>query len=397
MVLKRRHVVHGISRAALWVYGFSLKMALKVFVIPTRYNCVYSRKDVLRSLTYLSLESEYAEGGLEILERRLCRYYKLGTVPDGDTFLYRLKKLSRRDALSMLQELNENVLSLARRKGAFRRKAVVAIDLTYIPYYGKPTPYVVQGQYKLGTTWFHCYAAIRVVERGRRYVIRSRLVKPLELCEKDKIVEELVTEARRRGVHIHLLLLDKGFYSHEVITMLKVLGVKFLIAAPKNSRVKAAILDYFRTGKRQVQRFNLKKDGNVVNFNLTIHRLRKTKKGLRNILELFGAFATNLGFKKAVKAWQTLPQDYRRRWGIETGFRVGKGFRAKTTSKNETVREIYHQYAIVLENLWTLHNMREAKRRNLPLDQMTRPLVKVKEFSVDFIFCTLTGYDFKPV
>jgi len=42
-------------------------MALKVFVIPARYNCVYSRRDVLRSLTYLSLEAEYAEGGLEIL------------------------------------------------------------------------------------------------------------------------------------------------------------------------------------------------------------------------------------------------------------------------------------------------------------------------------------------
>jgi len=45
------------------------------------------------------------------------------------------------------------------------------------------------------------------------------LVKRLELCEKAKIVEELVTEARRRGAHIRLLLLDKGFYSHEVIAI----------------------------------------------------------------------------------------------------------------------------------------------------------------------------------
>ena len=389
-------MVHGINRASSWVFTFSLKLALKVFVVPTRYNCVYSRRDVLRSLTYLSLECEYAEGGLEILERCLRRQRILGKVPDADTFLYRLKKMSRGDALFMLQKLNENVLCMARRKGAFLRKAVTAIDLTYIPYYGKPTPYVVQGQYKLGTTWFHCYAAIRIVENGRRYVIKSRLVKPLELCEKTKIVEELVTEARRQGVHIRLLLLDKGFYSGEVIETLKALGVKFLIAAPKNSRVKEAILDYYRTDTGQVRRFNLKKGGETVNFNLTVHRLRKNKKGLRNILELYGAFATNLGFKNAVRAWQTLPRDYRKRWGIETGFRVEKDFRAKTTSRNEIVREIYHQYAIVLENLWTLHNMKEAKRRNLPLDQMKRPLVKVKEFTVDFIFCTLTRYDLKP-
>ena len=394
--MKKKYMVHGISRAASWVFTFSLKMALKVFVIPSKYNCVYSRKDVLRSLMYLSLKSEYAEGGLEILERRLRCHYRYGKVPDADTFLYRLKKMRRSEALAMLHQLNGEVVSMAKRKGAFRRKAVTAIDLTFIPYYGKPTPYVVQGQYKLGTTWFHCYAAIRIVERGRRYVIKSRLVKLLELSEKDKIVEELVTEARRQGVHIRLLLLDKGFYSHEVIETLKALRVKFLIAAPKNSRVKAAILDYFRTGKRRVRKFHLKKGGETVNFNLTIHRLRRTKKGLRNILELYGAFATNLGFKNAVRAWQTLPRDYRRRWGIETGFRVEKGFRAKTTSKNETVREIYHQYAIALENLWTLHNMKEAKRRNLPLDQMKRPLVKVKEFTLDFIFCTLTSYNLKP-
>jgi len=80
--------------------------------------------------------------------------------------------------------------------------------------------------------------------------------------------------------------------------------------------VKEAILDYYRTGTGQVRRFNLKKGGETVNFNLTVHRLRKNKKGLSNILELYCAFATNLGFKNAVRAWQTLPRDYRRRWGI---------------------------------------------------------------------------------
>jgi len=173
----------------------------------------------------------------------------------------------------MLQRLNQSVLSIARKRGAFRRRAVAAIDLTYIPYYGEPTPYVVQGRYKLGTNMFHCYAAIRLVERGRRYVVKSRLVKPLELCEKALIVEELVGEARRMGVHIRLLLLDKGFYSHEVIRKLKALRVNFLIAVPKNRRVKEAILEYFRTGEGQVRRFSLEKAGETVSFNLTIHRL----------------------------------------------------------------------------------------------------------------------------
>jgi hypothetical protein len=394
--LKQRHTVHGIGRAALWVFTFSLNLALRRFVVPTRYNCVYTGRDIVKSLTYLSLEAEYAEGGLDALRKRLRRRRRPEKVPSSDSFLYRLKKLARRDALSMLQEMNREVLARAKAKGAFRRKAVAAVDLTYIPYYGRPNRYVVQGKYKLGTNRFHCYAALRLVEMGRRYVVKSRLVTPLELCEKAKIVEELVTEARRQGVHIRLLLLDKGFYSGEVIETLKALRVKFLIAVPKNSRVKEAIMGYYRTGEGRVRRFSLKKGGDRVDFNLTVHRLRRTKKGLKNILELYGAFATNLGPEKALEAWRRLPEEYRRRWGVETGFRVGKGLRAKTTSTNEEVREIYHQYAIVLENLWTLHNMGEAKRRELPLDQLRRPLVKVKEFSLDFGYFILSAYGLGP-
>lgn len=384
-------MIHGISRAVFWVFTFSLKLASKGLLIPTRYNCVYTGRDILKALTYLSLEAEYAEGGLEALRRRLLRHNVSGMVPSSDAFLYRLKKLKKKEALNMLQEMNREVLGLARKKGAFRRKTMAAVDLNYIPYYGKPNRYVVPGKYKLGTKWFHCYAAIRLVERGRRYVIKSRLVTQLELSEKAKIVEELVAEARRQGVHIRFILLDKGFYSYEVVKALKALGVRFLIAVPKKRRVKEAILDYYRTGRGQVRHFSLKKDGDTVSFNLTIHRLRKIKKGLKNILELYGAFATNLGADKALRTWHMIPEDYRRRWGIETGFRVGKAFRAKTTSKDEALREIYHQYAIFLENLWTLHNMREARKQKLPLDQMERPLVKVKEFSLDFVHFLITA------
>ena len=394
--MKQRHMVHGIGRAALWVFTFSLKLALKGLEIPTRYNCVYTKRDIVKALTYLSLEAEYAEGGLDALRKRLRRCRRSERVPSSDSFLYRLKKLTRRDALSMLQEMNREVLARAKAKGAFRRKAVAAIDLTLIHYYGQPSRYVVPGKYRLGTKWFYCYAAIRLVEMGRRYVIKSRLVTQLELGEKAKIVEELVSEAKRRGVHIRLLLLDKGFYSYEVIKALKTLGVRFLIAVPRNRRVKEAILDYYRTGDGPVRRFSLERDGDLVDFNLTIHRLRRTKKDLRNILELYGAFATSLEPEKALAAWHTIPEDYRRRWGIETGFRVGKAFRAKTTSRDEALREIYHQYAIVLENLWTLHNMGEAKRKALPLDGMMRPLVKVKEFSLDYVHFLVTACDSEP-
>lgn len=71
---------------------------------------------------------------------------------------------------------------------------------------------------------------------------------------------ELLLEAKTCGVHIDLVLLDKGFCWREVIAALETSEYKFLAAAKRDKQVKEAILDYFRTGKGQVRRFSKGKD-----------------------------------------------------------------------------------------------------------------------------------------
>jgi hypothetical protein len=401
-------MVHDVSRALMWLFTFSLNVAQKTFEIPTRYNCTYKPRDILRALTFLSLEAEYAEGGLKKLSKKLRRanqqrknqHRKDNNMPGGDTLLLRLKQISHQKAKSMLSKLNRQVLSAAKDKGAFRKKVIVAIDLTFIPYYGKKlTHWVVGGKPKKGTTYFHCWATLRIVSSGRRFTIKARPVKRDELDAEAmaKIVLELLTEAKTCGVHIDLVLLDKGFCWREVISALKASGDKFLVAAKRDKHVKEAILDYFRTGKGQVRRFSKGKGEEKVTFNLSIHRFKKRRRRrVRNILELYGAFATNLGVKEAVRVWRRLPQDYRRRWGIETGYRVDCGFRAKTTSRDERLRFIYYQYMVFLENLWTLHNMGEAKRHGVVLDEVKKLTVTGKMFCEDFVHLLVTAFDRGP-
>jgi IS4 transposase len=43
-----------------------------------------------------------------------------------------------------------------------------------------------------------------------------------------------------------------------------------------------------------------------------------------------------------------LPDDYRRRWGIETGYAGVEGLRARTTSKSHSLRLLYFYYALIL-------------------------------------------------
>ena len=48
---------------------------------------------------------------------------------------------------------------------------------------------------------------------------------------------------------------------------------------------------------------------------------------------------------------------YRKRWGIETGYRIIRKFLARTTSKRYNVRLLYFYLAIVLYNIWVLVNI----------------------------------------
>jgi len=59
------------------------------------------------------------------------------------------------------------------------------------------------------------------VEAGRRFTIYTTTI--TQFSEKAAIVEELISNAKTRGIHINIVLLDRGFYTVDVIAKLKTL------------------------------------------------------------------------------------------------------------------------------------------------------------------------------
>lgn len=213
-----------------------------------------------------------------------------------------------------------------------------------------------------------------------------------------KTLKQLLDEAKQLNLKVDLVLLDKGFCWQQILQELDKSGYKYLVALKKDKQVKAMILDYFTTKKGRVRRFSKGKGENRVCFNVTIHRFkRRRRKPVRNILELYGAFVTNLGFKEIVRVWSKIPDFYRCRWGIETGYRVDGEFRALTTSRNEKVRFVYYQYMVFLENLWVLYNFGEARRGGLGFVVGHRFWVVGRDFCEDFTFLLVVfGFDRGP-
>jgi len=72
---------------------------------------------------------------------------------------------------------------------------------------------------------------------------------------------------------------------------------------------------------------------------------------------------------------EELASDYRRRWGIETGFRVIKEeFLPKSASPDSRVRTFYFNFAAHMYNIWTAANIRCA-------EELDADLSKEKQFT----------------
>ena len=122
-------------------------------------------------------------------------------------------------------------------KALLRKSRLIAIDLTLIPYHGQPhedEKEIYRSSPKSGTTHFHAYATAVVVHKGYRYTLALTHVQYGESMK--EILRRLLLAVRRRGVKIKYLLLDKEFFSVDVISYLKRAGHAFIIPAVARGR-----------------------------------------------------------------------------------------------------------------------------------------------------------------
>jgi hypothetical protein len=222
------------------VFKFTANLINEHLKFPAAKNSLYNSRDINHCLIQLSLSEGYAESGLADLSQK-CN--PKNRVPTGRTFRARIERLEEKQIHEALTKSNDQVLQVAKSYGVFRRKAVVAIDYTRDLFYGNPNAKnVIGGKQEKGTTWGYSYASIDVVEAGRRLTLYTMPVN--QFTEKAQAVDKLIAQAKACGVHVSLVLLDRAFFTVDVITTLLRLRVYFIIPAVKNDKVKQAMQNY---------------------------------------------------------------------------------------------------------------------------------------------------------
>ncbi|MCD6399976.1 hypothetical protein J7L85_04215 [candidate division WOR-3 bacterium] len=106
---------------------------------------------------------------------------------------------------------------LYKAKPLFDEEVVVAIDYNLLEWYGEELPYIIRSKPRKGTDRFIAFATVAIVEDGKRFTLRVLPVTPFS--DKKEIVRELL-EYAMKFVKIKVVLMDRAFYSGEIIEML---------------------------------------------------------------------------------------------------------------------------------------------------------------------------------
>jgi len=100
--------------------------------------------------------------------------------------------------------------------------------------------YVTRGKHRQGTDRFYAFATISAVEKDERERLTLYSLPVTRLDTKEEVMKKLIENSPKPS----LLLMDRGFFTIEIIKLLDEMDIKFIIPAVMNERVKRVVDDY---------------------------------------------------------------------------------------------------------------------------------------------------------
>ena len=257
--------------------------------------------------------------------------------PSPDRILSRLQAVDEQEFNSTIRRLTEGLLF---KRLSLPKKVTLAIDFKTVPYYGTEQPLLVSDSRLPGTKLGIRFATLSIVEFGRTFTLMVKQVGPF--TSKVKVLRELLGPIEGL-VEPRIILLDRGFFTVEVIKELLSRKLAFLMPAIRTPSIKKLCKDFERGEIPPRIAYTVRSFGDDVQVRL--HFVRKpTKEGLKTFV-----FVSNIAFKPEAAA-----KLYRWRWRIETNNREIEKFRARTTSLRMKLRRVYYSLAALLYNLWII-------------------------------------------
>lgn len=283
--------------------------------LSIKQNAVWEARDFARFLA----EAAKCDTYLETMNSE--------TMPNSDTLHYRIHQDVEINAL------HNAFLSITKKcvRKLRRRKVIVIIDYTHEPFFGRTKNDWVHGYMPAsGSRGSYRFLSASIVIDDKRYFVYGKPVN--RITDESFELLQILAQIELLELKIEVVLLDRGFArSSENIAVLKDAGVKYLGLYQKYKNIKNIIKG---TKRRYINR-KFKVKGIPT-------RLVIGKK------EIAWVFVTNMKFSVFEKYLKL----YKKRWNIETGFRVHDEACIKTKSTDIRVRYFLFIAAMLLYNVW---------------------------------------------
>ena len=299
----------------------------------------YTKNDYLEEITLLSLLNCCAEDGSEAMNI-------IDDKPCGGALLKQLKKLKFEEVELQYNGLFEKQLykMLPRAKKGKKYKAILIIDNHEQETYSKEkrsSRAIRGGKHKNGTNFFFKYMTMQVLVKDKLINLAVRFYSR-EITQA-KLIDKLIKYAKKY-VRINVVLLDRGFRDVKILNDLEYRQAPVLMPMVKDKKGEDCFEELGRKNFKAIKYWLRNKNGEYADVKLLMIRLSNGKEigfytTLRNTRFHTGNYYLNL---------------YKKRWKIETGYRLQNMFLAKTTSINKVIRYFYFCYAVAMHNLWLI-------------------------------------------
>jgi hypothetical protein len=174
---------------------------------------------------------------------------------------------------------------------------------------------------------------------------------------------------------VDLTIFDRGFYSKDLMLTLAHSEYPYLIFVPRNPQIKSEI-ESMQVGEKKKILYDY-----TVNKEKTVFKGKTTLAFLKQIFDKKSekfydwAFATN---QSAIDLDYIIPT-YKKRWRIETGFRVQDEARISSKSIDPRIRFFFFAYEQILQLLWVVLYKEEVSFKQFLLEMYELCAARYKE------------------
>jgi hypothetical protein len=273
-------------------------------------------------------------------------------VPSGDSIHDYINSNSIDYIMSTFRSINTEIIRLANLRGTVHD---IAIDFHDIPFYGDKNTNGVRGiKPKNGTCWGYSFCSLDIIGETKLTLDAidiNGLAKNYSV-----LIESLLQRIKSMDILVKTLFMDREFFSLTTISTLHKLNTQYIIAATANKKINGMLNDHnkkFGSGST-ILKYQFKKGGpefNVVAI-LNPNYDPKAKKDKGN--NEYFLFATNQVVKSTSEFIKMIPEEYKKRWNIETGYKMKNVFKIRTCSKSPVVRILLFLFQCLLYNILNL-------------------------------------------